>query len=713
MEKEYSAEIASELDLTPSRVIATITLLESGATIPFIARYRKEVTGSLDEVQIAQIRDRLIQLKELDKRRLTILNSIEEQGKLTKELKDKIDNAVSMTILEDIYLPYKPKRRTRAMIAKEKGLEPLAKLILEQKGIDPFKEALIYVDAGKEVETVEAAIAGARDIIAEQVNEDAETRKQLRNIYSNKSTLSSKVLKGKEEEAIKFKDYFQWEEQAKTAPSHRILAIRRGEKEKFLSSHVLPLEEDAIIILESLYIKGSDMDSQEVKTALKDSYKRLLSLSLETEARLDLKKRADKDAIEIFNQNLRQLLMASPLGQKNVLAIDPGIRTGCKLVCINSQGKLLDNDVIYLSASEQKKNDAVETIKALCEKFKIEVIAIGNGTASRETESFIRAIGLPASIPIVVVNESGASIYSASEIAREEFPDHDITVRGAVSIGRRLMDPLAELVKIDPKSIGVGQYQHDVDQKMLKSSLDDVVMSCVNQVGVEVNTASKQLLKYVSGIGSVCAQSIIDYRDVNGPFKSRKEFKKVAGLGAKVFEQAAGFLRIHDGINPIDRSAVHPESYKIVNSMIKDLGCEIENLLGDEQLCNKLDLTKYVTETVGLETLNDIKTELVKPGRDPREPFQIFSFQEGIEKMEDLEIGMRLPGVITNITAFGAFVDVGVHQDGLIHISQLADKFIKNPHDLVKVHQNITVTVLEVDLKRKRISLSAKDNPLK
>ncbi len=709
-EKDYSVKISEELNLKDFQVSATITLLDSGSTIPFISRYRKEATGSLDEVAIAQIRDRLHQLRELDKRREAVLSSIDEQGKLTKELKEKIEKCEIMAELEDIYLPFKPKRRTRAMIAREKGLEPLAKDIFDQTGIDPREKAVNYVNAEKDVKTVEDALAGARDIIAEQVNEDGEARGRLRALFEQNGTISSKAAKGKEEEGIKYKDYFQWEEPAAAAPSHRILAMRRGEKEKFLIMRALPPEEDALGILNSMFVTGSGPDSQEVEVALKDSYKRLLSSSLETEARLELKKRADQEAIVIFNKNLRQLLMAPPLGQKNTLAIDPGIRTGSKIVCIDSQGKLLHNDVVYLSQSEQKREAAANIIKGLVQEFKIEVIAIGNGTASRETETFVRKIGLPETVQVVVVNESGASVYSASEAAREEFPDYDVTVRGAVSIGRRLMDPLAELVKIDPKSIGVGQYQHDVDQKLLKSSLDDVVMSCVNQVGVEVNTASKQLLGYVAGVGAVCAKSIVACRDKNGPFKSREELKKVSGLGPKVFEQSAGFLRIRGGDCPLDAGAVHPESYGIVNSMAEDLGVSINDLMESEQTREKIDLNKYVNDTVGLATLTDIKAELAKPGRDPREPFQVFSFKEGVETMADLEEGMKLPGVVTNITAFGAFVDIGVHQDGLVHISQLANKFVKNPHDVVKVHQNITVTVLEVDIKRKRIALSAKDN---
>ncbi|MBU1997523.1 MAG: helix-hairpin-helix domain-containing protein, partial [Candidatus Omnitrophica bacterium] len=547
MSKDYSVQIAEELKIASSKVASTIELLDDGSTVPFISRYRKEVTGNLDEVEITNIRDRLTQLRELDKRRAAILASIKEQGKLTKELEAKIVAAKTMAVLEDIYLPYKPKRRTKATVAKEKGLEPLAKLIFEQKGIDVEKEAVKYVDAKLKVDSTEAAIAGARDIIAEWINENAQARAQLRLLFQDQAVMRSKVVRSKEVEGSKFKDYFEWEELAKNAPSHRILAVRRGEKETFLMVRILPPEEPAIEILETMFIKGKGEDSGHVQTALHDSYKRLLSPSLETEIRLEMKKRADKDAIDIFKSNLRQLLMSSPLGQKNVLAIDPGLRTGCKVVCLDRQGKLLKNETIYLIMSESQKEEAVDTIKSLCKKYNTEVIAIGNGTASRETETFIKSIGLPKEISVVMVSESGASIYSASDVAREEFPDYDVTVRGAVSIGRRLMDPLAELVKIDPKSIGVGQYQHDVDQFLLKASLSDTVISCVNQVGVEVNTASKQLLMYVSGLGPSRAQAIIDFRNTNGPFKLRTEISTVSGLGAKAYEQAAGFLRINDG----------------------------------------------------------------------------------------------------------------------------------------------------------------------
>jgi uncharacterized protein len=706
MSINYDLKIAEELNLKVGQVEATARLLDEGATVPFISRYRKEATGNLDEVVVTGIRDRLNQLRELDKRRETVLHSIQEQGKLTEELKQKVLAAQTMAVLEDIYLPYRPKRRTKATVAKEKGLEPLAQMIFEQKGIDPEQEALKFVDAAKGVGSTDEALSGARDIIAEWVSEDAKARAQLRQLFYEKGTIVSKVIRGKEQEGSKYKDYFQWEEPARQAPSHRVLAVRRGEKEKFLTVRILPPEEEAAAILELCFVKSQNSDGRQVRTAVHDSYKRLLSLSLETELRLELKKRADQEAIRVFNNNLRELLMAPPLGQKNILAVDPGLRTGCKVVCLDSQGKLVVNDTIYLVQSREAKEGAADTIKKLCEKYAVEVIAIGNGTASRETEMFIKNIGLPKAVQIVVVNESGASIYSASEAARDEFPDYDVTVRGAVSIGRRLMDPLAELVKIDPKSIGVGQYQHDVDQNLLKQSLDDVVTSCVNQVGVEVNTASKQLLTYVSGLGPVRAQAIIDYRNTQGPFRSRLQIREVAGLGPKAFEQAAGFLRIRGGLNPLDASAVHPESYPIVNKMAEDLGCGVREIILKEQLRRKIDLKKYVTAAVGIPTLVDIQNELAKPGRDPRPAFQIFSFQEGVETVDDLTPGMTLPGVVTNVTAFGAFVDVGVHQDGLVHISELSDRFVKDPHEVVKVHQKVTVKVLEIDLERRRIALT-------
>ncbi len=710
--RDCNDQIARELRLRPQQVDSTVHLLEEGSSVPFIARYRKEATGSLDEMAVTQIRDRLHQLRELDKRRETILLSIHQQGKLTDELKSKILAVETMAVLEDIYLPYRPKRRTKASIAKEKGLEPLAQKIFIQEGMDPQAEAADYVDAEKKVNSVEDALAGARDIIAEWVSEDAQARSRLRALFLDRAVISSRVVRGKEQDGIKYKDYFQWEEPVKNAPSHRILAVRRGEKETFLTVRILPPEEEALSILKSLFVRGRGKDAWEVQSACEDSYKRLLSLSMETEIRLELKKRADGEAIEIFKSNLRQLLMAPPLGQKTVLAIDPGFRTGCKLVCLNRQGKLLHHETIYITDSESQKQAASRTVSNLCQKYETEVIAIGHGTAGRETEAFIRGIGLSKEIQVVLVNESGASIYSASEAAREEFQDYDVTVRGSVSIGRRLMDPLAELVKIDPKSIGVGQYQHDVDQNLLKDSLDDVVVSCVNQVGVEVNTASRQLLTYVSGLGPARAQAILDHRNAHGPFHHREELKRVTGLGSKAFELAAGFLRIHDGENPLDASAVHPESYPVVEAMARDLGCSFGEFVGNAGLIQKIRLEKYVSETVGMPTLLDIKEELAKPGRDPREPFSLFSFQDGVQTLEDLRPGMKLPGVVTNITAFGAFVDIGVHHDGLVHISQLSQRFVKDPHDVVSVHQKVTVRVLEIDLPRGRIALSMRDDKL-
>ncbi len=713
MNEVHIPKIAQELGLSPKQVHTTADLLNEGATVPFIARYRKEATGSLDEVAITAIRDRLNQLMELDKRREAILKSLEERGQLTDELKEKILSAETMVVLEDIYLPYRPKRRTRATIAKEKGLEPLAQRLFAQEDMDPLAEAAAFVDPEKGVESVEDALAGARDIIAEWVNEDQTARARMRDFYSSKAVFKSKVIPEKETEGVKYKDYFNWEEPANTAPSHRILAMRRGENEGFLTLRVLPPEDEALNILDSLFVKGEGPASQQVRVAVHDSYKRLLSPSMETEIRLTTKKRADEEAIRVFVENLRQLLLAPPLGQKNVLAIDPGFRTGCKVVCLDRQGKMLHTETIYLLQSEKAADDAASKILEMCKQFRIEAIAVGNGTGGRETEAFICSLDLSKKIQVVMVNESGASVYSASEVAREEFPDQDVTLRGAVSIGRRLMDPLAELVKIDPKSIGVGQYQHDVDQGGLKSSLDDLVVSCVNGVGVEVNTASKQLLTYVSGLGPQLAKGILEYRNEHGPFLSRGELKQVPRLGPKAFEQAAGFLRIRDGENPLDRSAVHPESYRIVEAMAGDLGCSVMDLIRDEKLRDRIDIGKYVSEKVGLPTLNDILSELSKPGRDPREEFETFRFAEGVQKIEDVKPGMKLPGIVTNITAFGVFVDIGVHQDGLMHISELSNRFVKNPAEVVKVHQKVLVTVLGVDLERRRISLSMKSSQIK
>jgi uncharacterized protein len=711
MHQPHLTIIANELQLLERQVQAAATLLEEGATVPFIARYRKEATGSLDEVAITTIRDRLAQLAELDKRRETILKSITDQGKLTDELRAKILAAESMTTLEDLYLPYRPKRRTRATIAKEKGLEPLAQRLWQQGAVDPVAIAAGFIDAEKELPSPVEALAGARDIMAEWVSEDQGARERLRDLLLTKGVFQSRVVTGKETAGGKFADYFAWEEPVATAPSHRVLAMRRGENEEILTLRVVMPEEEALRFLERLFVKGTSAASQQVTLAVHDGFRRLLAPSLETEVRLLTKKRADEAAIAVFADNLRQLLLAPPLGQKNLLAIDPGFRTGCKVVCLDRQGQLLHTTTIFPHQGDKEAAASAVQIRALCEKYVTEAIAIGNGTAGRETEAFIRQLRLPSSIAVVMVNESGASVYSASAVAREEFPDHDVTVRGAVSIGRRLMDPLAELVKIDAKSIGVGQYQHDVDQAALKSRLDDVVMSCVNSVGVEVNTASRQLLTYVSGLGPQLAHNIVEYRNAHGPFLSRQEFLKVPRLGPKAFEQAAGFLRIRDGKNPLDSGAVHPERYTLVETVARDLKCTVTNLLREERLRQQIQVAKYVTDQVGLPTLQDILLELAKPGRDPREQFELVRFTEGVEKIEDVKPGMKLPGIVTNVTAFGAFVDIGVHQDGLVHISQLANQFVKNPHDVVKVHQRVTVTVLDVDVSRKRIALSMRDKP--
>ncbi|WOK04785.1 Tex family protein [Imperialibacter roseus] len=711
MSQAHYLKIAAELSISPKQVVATAELLDEGGTVPFISRYRKERTGSLDEVFIAKIRDRIGQLRDLDKRREAILKSIEEQGKLTDELKAQIDAAETMSSLEDIYLPYKPKRRTRATIAREKGLEPLALWIFERQAGELAGEAEKYLDEEKGVASAEEALQGARDIIAEIVNEDPDARKKMRELFNRSGVVYSKVMKGKEEEGQKYKDYFEWSEPLGKVPSHRLLAMRRGEKEMILMLDMYPPEEEATLLLERQFVKGSNPVADQVKEAVHDSYKRLLKPSMETEARLGSKDKADVEAINVFAENLKQLLMAAPLGQKSILAVDPGFRTGCKVAALDSQGKLLDFEAIYPNEPQKAVQKAAATVAYMVEKYKIQAVAIGNGTASRETEQFIKSIGLPSHVLVAMVNESGASIYSASDVAREEFPDQDVTVRGAVSIGRRLMDPLAELVKIDAKSIGVGQYQHDVDQTELKKSLDDVVMSCVNAVGVELNTASKQLLTYVSGLGPQLAQNIVEFRNANGPFKDRESLKKVPRLGDKAYEQAAGFLRIRDGKNVLDTSAVHPERYNLVEQMAKDLGCGVTDLMTSNELRRKLDLKKYVSEEVGLPTLTDIIEELAKPGRDPRESFEVFSFTDGVNEMADLKMGMKLPGIVTNVTKFGAFVDIGVHQDGLVHISHLADKFISDPSEAVKLQQKVMVTVVEVDLARKRIALSMKADP--
>ncbi len=711
MNESHLLKISNELDVDQWKVQATAELLEEGATVPFIARYRKEKTGSLDEVAITAIRDRLGQLAELDARKEAILKSLEQHGHLDEALKEKVTAAPTIAVLEDIYLPYRPKRRTRATVAKEKGLEPLAKLIFDQNGTEPHTAASAYIDPEKGVENEEDSLSGARDIIAEMINEDSEIRAALRDLFEKKGIIESRVASGKEKEGIKYKDYFEWEEPVASAPSHRILAMRRGEKEDFLNLTIAPSESDALEILENRFVTGEKEDSVQVKLAVQDSYKRLLSRSMETEIRLASKERADTDAIAIFADNLRQLLLAPPLGRKRVMGIDPGFRTGCKVVCLDRQGKLLHNETIYPLQSQKQQQNAAETIKTLCNRYDVEAIGVGNGTGGRETQAFIKKITFEKEIPAVLVNESGASVYSASDAARDEFSDLDLTVRGAVSIGRRLMDPLSELVKIDPKSIGVGQYQHDVDQAALKATLDDVVVSCVNRVGVELNQASMELLTYVSGLGPQIAKNIVAHRNENGPFSSRQEIKKVPRLGPKAFEQCAGFLRIRDAENPLDGSAVHPESYHIVDGMAKNLGCSREKLMGDIDLQKQIELEQYVTDSVGLPTLNDILEELAKPGRDPRQSLESVEFESGVDSMEDLEQGMKLPGVVTNVTAFGAFVDIGVHQDGLVHISELADRFVKNPSDVVKVNQKVRVTVLDVDIQRSRISLSMKSRP--
>jgi uncharacterized protein len=706
MQVEHCSTISSELSINLDKVKAVADLLDQQATVPFIARYRKEATGSLDETQITAIRDRLTQLTELEARRQSILNSLEKHGHLTDELKEKVTAADTLALLEDIYLPYRPKRRTKGTIAKERGLEPLAQMIFEQTGLDPLEAANPFIDADKEVPTADDALKGARHIMAEWINEDETARSRLRSLFQKQAVVTSHVVEGKEAEGAKFKDYFDWQEPARDIPSHRMLAMRRGEREEILSLTMLPDEATAVGILEHIFLKESGADTDQVALALKDSYKRLLSRSLETELRLETKERADMEAIRVFSDNLRQLLLAAPLGAKRVLGIDPGFRTGCKTVCLDRQGKLLHNTTVNPHTSEAQKERAGQSIRQLVTDYEIEAIAIGNGTAGRETEAFIRSLDLDASIVTLLVNESGASIYSASDLARQEFPQHDLTVRGAVSIGRRLMDPLAELVKIDPKSIGVGQYQHDVDQNELKNALDDVVVSCVNAVGVDVNRASAQLLAYVSGLGPQLARNIVAHRDANGPFSDRKSFKDVPRLGPKAFEQAAGFLRIHKAANPLDASAVHPESYAIVDAMAGDLNCTIEGMMADAQVRQKIDIQRYVSETIGIPTLTDIMSELAKPGRDPRDSFEAFAFSETATTIQDLTPGMQLPGIVTNVTRFGAFVDIGVHQDGLVHISQLADRFIKDPGEVVKVQQKVTVTVLDIDLDRKRIGLS-------
>jgi uncharacterized protein len=707
-EPQLFAELAQQLGISEHQIAATVALLDDGATIPFIARYRKEATGTLDEVQIAHIRDGITRLRERETRREYILKTIEEQGKLSDDLKKRINEAQNITELEDLYLPYKPKRRTRATIAREKGLEPLATWLMAQNNGSPTNEANKYINPEKNVLNTDEALSGARDIIAEWINETAQARDRVRRLFERFGKISSKVTSGKEEEAQKYKDYFDWSEPVSRIPSHRLLAILRAANEGLLRYGIEPEEELALDTLNRLFVRYSNPCAEQIKLAAKDAYKRLMQPSLETETRNTAKDKADTEAIQVFADNLMQLLLASPLGEKRVLAIDPGFRTGCKTVCLNEHGKLLYHTAIYPhDNSPTRRFEATSAIENLCEEYKIEAIAIGNGTAGRETFQFIQRMQLP-NITVVLVNESGASVYSASEVAREEFADYDLTVRGAVSIGRRLIDPLAELVKIDAKAIGVGQYQHDVDQTQLKKQLDDVVVSCVNKVGVDVNTASKELLNYVSGIGPKLAQNMINYRNENGGFKSRAELKKVTGLGPKAFEQSAGFLRIRDAKHPLDASAVHPETYPIVEQMAKDNNCTIADLIAQKELRSQINLQKYLSDKVGLPTLTDIMAELAKPGRDPRQDFETTTYDERVTSIDDLHEGMILAGVITNVTNFGAFVDIGLHESGLIHISELSDRRITDPKQVVKLQQKVTVRVLSVDKQRKRIQLSMK-----
>jgi uncharacterized protein len=698
--------IAQQLGVKNNQVKNTLELLNEDATVPFISRYRKERTGSLDEVQVLQIKELGEKFTELEKRKETVLKTIEEQGNLIPELKNRIENCYDPVELEDIYLPYKPKRRTKATIAREHGLEPLAKIVMKQFERDPESRAAGFLNEA--VETIEDALSGARDIIAEWISENEKARNIVRREFERNAAIASKVVKGKEEEAEKYRDYFDWNEPLKKCPSHRLLAMRRGENEGFLRVSIKPDETKPLENLTRFFIKGNNASAQQVELAVKDSFKRLIEPSIETEFAALSKEKADEEAIKVFAENLRQLLLAPPLGQKRILAIDPGYRTGCKVVCLDEQGNLLHNDTIYPHKPQEDRKMAAKKLSSMVEVYKIEALAIGNGTASRETEAFVKKLRYNREIRVYVVSEDGASVYSASSVARQEFPQYDVTVRGAISIGRRLMDPLAELVKIDPKSIGVGQYQHDVDQKKLKNSLDSVVELSVNAVGVNLNSASQHLLTYISGLGPQLAQNIVDYRKANGLFRSREELKNVPRMGPKAFEQSAGFLRIPDAKNPLDNSAVHPESYHIVQQMAADLNGEVTDLVRNEEQVSKIDLSKYVSPEIGLPTLNDIKNELLKPGRDPRKPIKVFEFAEGIFSIDDLKEGMVLPGIVNNITNFGAFVDVGVKQSGLIHISELADRFISDPNEIVKLHQHIKVRVKEVDIARKRIQLSLK-----
>ena len=705
-EQNYAKRIAQALQLTEEQVQNTLNLLETGATIPFISRYRKEVTGSLDEVQIGNIKDLYAKWLELDKRRAAILDSIAEQGKLTPELRKQIEEAETMSVLEDLYLPYRPKRKTRASVAVEKGLQPLSKLLWAQRPLDLHREASKFVNVEKGVNSVEEALAGARDIIAEKVSENPNIRARLRDTFLRYSRISTQQIPDRIDEEGKYRIYYQSEESLAKAPSHRILAMFRGEEEGILRVHIAPDEERTLADMKRRIVKNNSNAAQQVWMAATDSYKRLLQPQMETEMRKFYKEKADKEAIAVFSKNARQLLLAAPLGQVTTLAIDPGFRTGCKVVILDPQGKLLYNETIYPHPPVAQYKLASDKLKRLVLQYKVDAIAIGNGTAGRETENFVRHIPFERDVKAFMVNESGASVYSASPVAREEFPNYDVTVRGAVSIGRRLMDPLAELVKIDPKSIGVGQYQHDVNQKMLQESLQTTVESCVNYVGVELNTASKQLLSYVSGVGPALAQNIVDYRNENGAFASREALMNVPRFGAKAFQQAAGFLRIRGAENPLDASAVHPESYKVVNQMAADLDCSVADLMANKQLRQQIKLKKYISKTVGMPTLQDIMNELDKPGRDPRTQFEMFEFDKNVHTIHDLAIGMKLPGIITNITNFGCFVDIGVHQDGLIHISRLSDRRISDPSEVVHLNQKVMVRVENVEIDRKRISLS-------
>ena len=707
--EEFSQMIAAELKLPAHRIANTLKLLQGGATIPFISRYRKEATGGLDEVQIGDIQTRYEKLCELSKRKETVLSTIEEQGKLTPELKARISACWNATELEDIYLPFKPKRKTRAEAARAKGLEPLALLLMMQKENNLAAKVRNFVKG--EVKDEEDALKGARDILAEQISEDERSRNLMRNQFQRQALIQSKVVKGKEAEeaSAKYRDYFDFCEPLKKCSSHRLLALRRGESEGVLKVNIFPEDEDMCNErLQRLFVRANNECAHQVEEALTDAYKRLLKPAIETEFAALSKEKADEEAIRVFAENLRQLLLAPPLGQKRVMGIDPGFRTGCKVVCLDAQGTLLHNEAIYPHPPKSEYAQAARKIVKLVEQYKIEAIAIGNGTASRETEQFVTSQRYDREVQAFVVSEDGASIYSASKTAREEFPDYDVTVRGAVSIGRRLMDPLAELVKIDAKSIGVGQYQHDVDQTKLKASLDQTVESCVNLVGVNVNTASKHLLTYVSGLGPTLAQNIVDYRTENGPFESRRQLLKVPRMGAKAYEQCAGFLRIPQAKNPLDNSAVHPESYPIVEQMAKDLNCTVADLIKDKELRSKIDLKKYVTDTVGLPTLTDILQELDKPGRDPRQKIQVFEFDKNVRTLDDLQEGMELPGIVTNITNFGCFVDIGIKENGLVHVSQLADRFVSNPADVVRIHQHVRVKVMSIDHERKRIQLTMK-----